>query len=361
MNLAPTSPPIEAATTEAKPYPAPVPQSRADAALFAAVEAWTRLRHRKARRWLRKTEGKPRRQSVALPDCANDKFTWRKLFDHDPRFVLLSDKVTQRDWSGADGCGVPWVPMLWAGADMAEFPEELLHRDIVLKGAHCSGRTIFAEAGTLTREALHERTRRALRRTHGKKAKEWAYRHLPHRIIAEPILASSEALADIKFYTYGGEVERVVHLSDRRGSLPRSEWLWRDGRLERKSGPPQPGFSEHLSDLPPITTRAMEVARHLGVAFEQVRVDFMTDGQALWLGEMTFYTNAGFYHGDTGTDPKALTNQLWDLRRSWFMQTPQRGWREAYRQALWRSLDASRGGAVTVDRQDRVGLATHPA
>ncbi|SIN79044.1 ATP-grasp fold amidoligase family protein [Vannielia litorea] len=317
------------------------PQSRADAALFAAVEAWARLRHGKALRWLRKTEGAPRRQSVALPDCANDKFTWRKLFDHDPRFVQLSDKATQRDWPGAARCGVPWVPMLWVGDDIAAFPDALFARDIILKGAHCSGRTIFAEAGTLTREALHARTRRTLRRTHGRKAAEWAYRHLPHRILAEPMLGSSEAVTDIKFYTYGGQIERVIHLSDRRGKLGRSEWLWRDGTFRRLPGPPQPGFSDLRAELPDITWRAMETAQDLGAHFDHVRVDFLSDGQGLWLGELTFYTNAGFYHGDLGTSPAAPTNRMWDLRRSWFMQSPQRGWREAYRRALARSLEAA--------------------
>jgi len=28
----------------------------------------------------------------------NEKFLWRKLFDHDPRFVVLSDKLACKEW-----------------------------------------------------------------------------------------------------------------------------------------------------------------------------------------------------------------------------------------------------------------------
>lgn len=48
----------------------------------------------------------------------------------------------------------------------------------------------------------------------------------------------------------------------------------------------------------------------------------------------------GGYQVLFGQDPDAQITRAWDIRRSWFMTTPQPGWRGEYADALRRVLDA---------------------
>jgi hypothetical protein len=70
-----------------------------------------------------------------------------------------------------------------------------------------------------------------------------------------------------------------------------------------------------------------------------VRVGFLTNGEVLWLGEMTLYNLAGrFSRG--GSDPDHPAALAWDLRKAHFLRNPpQTGWRAGYAQALRRELD----------------------
>mgnify|MGYP002713246949 CR=1 FL=1 len=94
--------------------------------------------------------------------------------------------------------------------------------------------------------------------------------------------------------------------------------------------------------MPATIDRAIEIAREIGARFDSVRVDFLCNDTELFLGEITFNSGAG--RSPLGFLPDIPSNRLWDLRKSWFMTTPQRGWREVYRRALLRELDrAARG------------------
>jgi len=290
-------------------------------------------------RWLRRMEDADRAKRVALPGCVNDKFAWRKIFDLDPRFPILSDKIAQRGWTGAAAGGVPWVPVLWSGDDPAAIPAELFRRPVVIKAAHASGRMVFCGPDGADRETAVETMRAHLATPHGDKTYEWAYGRLPRRVVVEPVLGPSEQVRDIKVHTYGPRIERVGQISDRRGTTGSDIWKMRDGRLTLAPEPHDARMTNPGLPLPPVTGRAMAAAIALGGQFDHMRVDFITDGAELWLGELTVYSHGGFLGRGEGTDPEHPASAMWDLRRSWFMKTPQRGWREAYRRALGRVLE----------------------
>ena len=64
-----------------------------------------------------------------------------------------------------------------------------------------------------------------------------------------------------------------------------------------------------------------------------MRVDILSDGERSWFSELTVYNMAGRLPG-VGDNPKEGVSTSWDLRQSWFMTTPQRGWRRVYAWAL---------------------------
>tara|TARA_B110000503_G_scaffold138053_1_gene223423 strand:+ start:140 stop:361 length:222 start_codon:yes stop_codon:yes gene_type:complete len=64
-----------------------------------------------------------------------------------------------------------------------------------------------------------------------------------------------------------------------------------------------------------------------------MRVDILSDDAKLWFSELTIYNMAGYLPnvGDVTSEP---VNTSWDLNKSWFLNTPQRGWKKTYAERL---------------------------
>lgn len=319
----------------------PQPQSRADARLFAAVDAWVRLKHSRILRWLRAQEpGVTRRFSTALPDCINDKFTWRKLFDRDPRHVTLTDKLACKHWVAGLGLPLEIPPVLWQGTDAAGIPPELLRERVLVKANHSCGTNLFAGPDGPPRDEVIARANAFLRKGYGRGAGQWGYYKIPRQLFVEPVVGDGAPLTEMKIYTFGRQIERLVHIVDRFGDMGADIWEDHGQGLH---------LSDRLSDitggnprlpLPACAGAALDVSAEIGAHFDHIRVDLLTDGTRFWLGELTVY-NLGGHQGQFGHDPAHPGSRAWDLRHTWFCRTPQRGWRESYRRALLRSLEAA--------------------
>src|ERR1044072_1187810 len=77
------------------------------------------------------------------PKTLNEKLAWRKLYQHDTRFVIFSDKVAVKD-EIAKLVGERYViETLWTGTDPASIPFAVLKPPYVVKTNHGSGKHIF--------------------------------------------------------------------------------------------------------------------------------------------------------------------------------------------------------------------------
>jgi hypothetical protein len=71
---------------------------------------------------------------------------------------------------------------------------------------------------------------------------------------------------------------------------------------------------------------------------DYARFDFLVVGERLFAGEITVYPGGGLDNATKFAAYNDALNPGWDLRQSWFLSTPTRGWRECYRRALARQL-----------------------
>ena len=91
--------------------------------------------------------------------------------------------------------------------------------------------------------------------------------------------------------------------------------------------------------LPDCTDAALTISRQIGAHFDHMRVDFISDGTSLWLGELAVYNLAGNFK-DIGSHENEALKKAWDIRKSRFLTVPQTGWRKVYAAALLRRLNA---------------------
>jgi hypothetical protein len=313
-----------------------------DQLLFRVIDRWVMTRHP----WLPQNHQKVRQERsrpgpfrVAVPTCANEKFAWRMLFDRNPVFSTLNDKLTCKDWVRDQAIDVPMPQVLWVGTDANDIPTELFDRPIVIKANLRSKLNVFHDGTPEHRDAAVATANRFLAEA-GEAIGLWDYFNINPRLFVEDRLFDGESFCDLNVLTCGPEVVQLgTTWTGPNASLTR--WF-RDKQGDFHSGSDFTPNDPDSRPLPATVDRAIAVARQIGARFDNMRVDFLCNDAALYLGEITF--NSGNGLNATGFDPDMASNTLWDLRRSWFMTTPQRGWREIYRRALLRELNAAARG-----------------
>ena len=317
-----------------------------DAALFAAWRISAVLRHPVLhRRFLRRMRRWP---DAAMPIHHADRVFWRKLFDRDPRFVTLSDKLAVRGWWAEHAPGVALPPLLWAGDRAEDIPPDLLRPGVVLKATHGSGWNLFCGDPPPPHAEAVATARRWLADRWGQRHGEWAYAQVPPRLMIEELILPprGETLFDVKVHAGAGRPGLVQTQigTGRPGAM--GELLDPEGR---RLGLGVPGLAPLPGGLLPPAGFAAAVAgaARLGEAFDYLRFDFLLHGETLFAGEVTVFPSAGYR--DYPVEPAAsLMRAAWDLRRSWFLREGawflregawRQGWRaQAYAAALARGL-----------------------
>ncbi len=238
--------------------------------------------------------------------------------------------------------------VLWSGSDPDAIPDEVLQGDVVIKANHASGTNHFVTGGELDREEIVSKCRRWLDDDYSLRAEEWGYRNIPRRIFVEEIIGKDAALQELKFYTFGAHVGRLIQIVDRFGAKTGCRYD-PDEAGDLVSSGEKADVAESLYDggLPDSYPKALAAARQLGACFDHARVDLFTDGGAVWFNEITVY-NMGGKLSYTGNLRDGHETKAWDLRRSAFFGSRHRGWRGFYAASLRRHLDRSAArGRVT--------------
>jgi TupA-like ATPgrasp len=251
---------------------------------------------------------------LAYPDppvTFNEKVRYKLLNDRRPLLVQWADKLAVRDYIEAK-VGKDYLTELYLVAtEPDEVRKEVLPREFAVKPSHGSSACLVVGQHAPTDAtlppppvgwALIEVTPDSLDwdrlrsvcsewlRVRFREGLEWAYRHVPPRIIVEELLVDGGTVAaDYKFFVFHGRVRLVhVHL-DRFHSHTRSFYTpeWRFLPVEQK----YPMGSE--LERPASLSEMLRISEALGEETDFVRVDLYSIGDRIVVGELTSYPNAG--------------------------------------------------------------------
>jgi len=259
--------------------------------------------------------------NIFCPQTVNDKFLWRKLFDHDPRFVILSDKLACKDWVAARVPELNIPTVRWTGSSAESFPHELKGKAGLLKANHGSDTNLFLGECKLLEEKIESIINDWLAYDHGQEHREWAYSLVERKVfIEDEITAQSGSLEEVKVFTHGRDAVRLHHIGDRFNEKWANTWdITADGELYISPEPDRIVPPNDAKPLPNTVDDAVSMARKLGAEFDQLRVDFIFDGEAWWLGELTVYNEAGYVYLPSANDANSRFSQAWDIRKSAFL------------------------------------------
>jgi len=282
--------------------------------------------------------------NVSRPTRYNEKLLWRKLFDHDPRFTRLSNRAYAQEYLVEKAGGkASFAPRIWIGDEVEAMPDEVFQSPTVLKALHGSGWNFFIEDDQVERSSIRKLARSWLTRRYGRAHHEWAYFGVKPGLIAEKMLVSKDGspLIELKFHACNGKVVMCFVMTNPKRPGARYAIFDRDGnKLSARAAVVYENDDDMLPadyELPHTFFDAREIVETASKGIDYARYDVMSVNSEIFAGEITIYCCGGYAAYNTAEIEQRLTAD-WNLRDSWFLTTPQTGWRQLYAQALQGNL-----------------------
>ncbi len=243
--------------------------------------------------------GKP--LNLTDPKTFNEKLNWLKLYYRNPLYPILADKYRVKSYVASKIGEEYIIPLLgvWDSFDQINFDE--LPDQFVLKCTHDSGGlSICRDKKSFDIEKSRKKIERSLNRDYYYVGREWQYREIPRKIIAEVYLedAVTGELRDYKFFCFDGIVKAMFVAADRQStSATTFDFFDVDyNHLDIRQGHPN---AVRIPEKPVNFELMKELAEKLAVGLPHVRVDFYEVNGRAYFGEMTFF----HFDGSTPFDP----------------------------------------------------------
>ena len=248
------------------------------------------------------------------PKKFTEKLQWYKLYYHDPVFTKMADKYEVKKMV-ADIIGEEYVIPLygvWDNFDDIDFDK--LPEQFILKCTHDSGGFVICEDkrkfDKLSAKAKLEET---IDKCYFWKNREWVYKDIKPRIIAEEYLPSLGKPDSVgyKLTVINGEVKVITVC----GGIPHAAFELRSNDHFDKNWNRQHWYAYYkpkggVISKPEQMDKIVELSEKLAKGIPQVRVDWYIVDDTIYFGETTFYTWSGFIK----YEPKE-----WDLTMGdWF-------------------------------------------
>lgn len=231
------------------------------------------------------------------PETYNEKLQWLKLYDRNPMYSTLVDKYEVKKIV-AERIGRKHVATLLAHWDT---PEELsfegLPKSFVLKTTHGGGNRgviIVRDKTAVNIEEIRKDLKKAMQCDLFKLSKEWPYKNIKRRIIAEEFLEDKETgeLRDYKFFCFDGVVKALFVATERQKRKEPFFCFFDENYrpIDVKQGHPRP---EILPKKPEMFDQMKSIAENLSKGLNHVRVDLYQVNGEIYFGEFTFYHFGG--------------------------------------------------------------------
>lgn len=234
------------------------------------------------------------------PQTFNEKIQWLKLYDRHPEYTMMVDKYAAKQYVASKIGDEYIIPTLgvWTKFDDIDFDK--LPNKFVLKCTHDSGGLVICkDKSTLDIAAAKRKIEHCLKRKYYYIHREWPYKNVPPRIIAEKYMtdnvntSTNETLKDYKFYCFDGKVRFLMINSDRNfKTSTKADYFDRDfnwldftwGYEHANVRPVKPDCFDEM----------IAISEKLSKGLPHVRVDLYECNGQIYFGELTFYDGSGF-------------------------------------------------------------------
>lgn len=215
-----------------------------------------------------------------------------------PEFTKMVDKVDAKEFVSkiiGDKFIIPTLGV-WNNFDEIDFKK--LNGDFIIKCAHDSSKGIvFKEGHKVDLGNAKKRIEYYQSKTYFNQNREYPYKNVPHRIIAEKYLVNGvdAELKDYKFYCFNGNAKYVQIIADR-SSRETIDFYDRDWKHQPFCGLNPKAENAQEEHFPPANYKEMFdiadiISRQIDTPF--VRIDLYNVNGEIFFGEITFFPSTG--------------------------------------------------------------------
>jgi hypothetical protein len=232
------------------------------------------------------------------PKTFNEKLQWLKLHDRKPEYSTMVDKYAAKEYV-AKIIGEEYiVPTLGVWDSPEEIAWDKLPSQFVLKTTHGGGGKgiiICRDKEKLDKAEAVSDLRTAMKRDLYKNYREWPYKNVKPRVIAEEYLSEESeknGIRDYKFLCFNGEPLYCVVMSDRWSDFSNDffDMDWNRIPVSVKGIPhaqTPPKKPHHFKTM-------RQIATQLSAGHPHIRVDFYEVNDKVYFSELTFYSTSGY-------------------------------------------------------------------
>ena len=228
------------------------------------------------------------------PVTFNEKLQWLKLYNHNPAYTVMVDKVKAKEYVAKLIGEEHIIPTLGVWDDPDDIDFDALPNQFVLKCNHNSGTgmCICRDKSKLDIEKVKAELRKGLKENYFMRWREWPYKNVPRKILAEKFMVdeSGTELTDYKWFCFNGEPFMMYVSHDNAEHATTDFFDMNYNRLPLRMKDPN-------SDNPPTKPKEFEEMREYAKVLSRhipfLRVDFYVISHKVYFGELTFFDSTG--------------------------------------------------------------------
>lgn len=229
------------------------------------------------------------------PQTFNEKLQWLKLYDRKPEYILMVDKYAVKKYV-ASLIGEEYIiPTLGVWDRVEDVEWDKLPTQFVLKCTHDSGGLVIcSDKSKIDKKNVCSILRKCLKNNYYYHNREWPYKDVPRRIIAEKLINPAPCidLYDYKFFCFNGRV-KVFKIDFDRNKDHHANYYDREGRLLPFGELVCMPVPDKKLEIPRTRLKMIELAEKLANKHSFLRVDFYSINGKIYFGELTFYPASG--------------------------------------------------------------------
>lgn len=232
-----------------------------------------------------------RELNLENPQTYNEKVNWLKLNDRKPIYTTMVDKYEAKEYVSRLIGNEYIIPTLGVWNSFDEINFDCLPSSFVLKCTHDSGGLVICkDKNQFNTRHAKRRIEKALKSNFYYMWREWPYKNVRPRIIAEQYMEDSitHDLRDYKIFTFNGTAKALFIATERQDQKTDTKFDFFDrefNHLDIRNGHP----NAEIPPQKPVNLELMfELAEELAKGIPTLRVDFYEVDGKVYFGELTF-------------------------------------------------------------------------
>ena len=235
-----------------------------------------------------------RKLDLENPQTFNEKMQWLKLYNRKPIYTTMVDKYEVKKYV-ADIIGERYIiPTLGVWDSFEDIDFDALPDQFVLKTTHDSGGVVVCKnKNSLDKGKTEEKLKSSLNRNYYYHGREWPYKDVKPRIIAERFMQDRdfEVLNVFKIFNFNGEpkiIQAIQGDKTKDESIDYFDTAWNKLVLRQN-------FKNSAKKLPKPETldEMLELAKKLSKGHPFLRTDFYEVNGKVYFSEFTVFSDSG--------------------------------------------------------------------